>query len=73
MGASIVALVALALIGLWDHYSQQAAALGFRSIYEWHLASQANVPAPRQPIAGGKRGMSCTKRRSRSDPDLRFT
>jgi len=53
VGASIVALAALTLIGLWDRYSQQAAALGFRSIYEWHLASQAKLPA--RPAADRRR------------------
>ena len=41
---ALAGFVALALIGLWDRYAQEAAALGFRSVYEWHLASQANPP-----------------------------
>ena len=44
---ALAGFVALTLIGLWDRYSQQAAALGFRSVYEWNRASQANLPAHR--------------------------
>ena len=44
MLVALVGFVALALIGLWDRYARKAAALGFRSVYEWHLASQANSP-----------------------------
>ena len=31
----------LVLIGLWDRYSQESAALGFSGVYERYLASQA--------------------------------
>jgi hypothetical protein len=54
---ALAGFVALALIGLWDRYSQEAAALGFRSVYEWHRASQANSPdGPRAYRAAAGRG-----------------
>jgi hypothetical protein len=37
---ALASFVALALIGLWDRYSQEAAALGFEGVYERYLASQ---------------------------------
>jgi hypothetical protein len=32
------------LIGLWDRYEKETAALGFDGIYERYLASQAGFP-----------------------------
>ena len=46
---ALASLAALVLIGLWDRYSQEAAALGFDGIYERYLASQAGFP--NEPIA----------------------
>jgi hypothetical protein len=34
----------LVLIGLWDRYEQETAALGFDGVYERYLASQAGFP-----------------------------
>jgi hypothetical protein len=36
-----VTIVLLVLIGLWDRYEKETAALGFSGIYERYLASQA--------------------------------
>jgi hypothetical protein len=41
---SLAGFAALVLIGLWDRYSQETAALGFGGIYERYLASQAGFP-----------------------------
>ena len=49
VGRILVSLVLLALagfgvlvlIGLWDRYTQESAALGFSGVYERYLASQA--------------------------------
>ena len=38
---AVTAFLLLVLIGLWDRYEQEAAALGFSGIYERYLASQA--------------------------------
>jgi hypothetical protein len=38
---AVAGFVLLVLIGLWDHYEQETAALGFDGIYERYLASQA--------------------------------
>ena len=38
---AVAGFVLLVLIGLWDRYEQETAALGFSGIYERHLASQA--------------------------------
>ncbi len=54
MLVALAGFAALALIGLWDRYSQEAAALGFRSVYEWHLASQANPPDDPKAYRGGR-------------------
>jgi hypothetical protein len=44
------------LIGLWDRYSQETAALGFGGIYERYLASQAGFPDdPRAAIEVDRR------------------
>ena len=57
MLVALAGFVALTLIGLWNRYAQEAAALGFRSVYEWHLASQADSPGgPRAYRAGAGRG-----------------
>jgi hypothetical protein len=40
---ALAGFAALALIGLWDRYSQETAALGFSDIYERHLA-RSNFP-----------------------------
>jgi hypothetical protein len=41
---TIASFVLLVLIGLWDRYEQETAALGFSGIYERSLASQAGFP-----------------------------
>jgi hypothetical protein len=41
---ALVGFAGLVLIGLWDRYSQETAALGFSGIYERYLASQAGFP-----------------------------
>jgi hypothetical protein len=41
---ALAGFAALVLIGLWDRYSQETAALGFSGIYERYLASQAGFP-----------------------------
>jgi hypothetical protein len=38
---AVTGFVLLVLIGLWDRYEQETAALGFSGIYERYLASQA--------------------------------
>jgi hypothetical protein len=38
---AVAGFVLLVLIGLWDRYEQETAALGFNGIYERYLASQA--------------------------------
>jgi len=38
---ALTGFVVLTLIGLWDRYEQETAALGFSGIYERYLASQA--------------------------------
>ena len=38
---AIASFVLLVLIGLWDRYAKETAALGFDGIYERYLASQA--------------------------------
>jgi hypothetical protein len=41
---ALASLAALVLIGLWDRYSQETAALGFNGVYERYLASRAGFP-----------------------------
>ena len=41
---AVASFVLLALIGLWDRYEKETAALGFDGIYERYLASQAGFP-----------------------------
>ena len=41
---ALTGFVLLVLIGLWDPYEQETAALGFSGIYERYLASQAGFP-----------------------------
>src|SRR5271166_727932 len=41
---AVACFVLLALIGLWDRYSQETEALGFNGIYERYLASRAGFP-----------------------------
>jgi len=38
---AVTCFVLLVLIGLWDRYEHETAALGFTGIYERYLASQA--------------------------------
>ena len=38
---AVIGFVLLVLIGLWDRYEKETAALGFSGIYERYLASQA--------------------------------
>ena len=38
---AVTGFVLLVLIGLWDRYEKETAALGFSGIYERYLASQA--------------------------------
>jgi hypothetical protein len=38
---AVAGFVLLVLIGLWDRYEHETAALGFTGIYERYLASQA--------------------------------
>jgi hypothetical protein len=38
---ALTGFVVFTLIGLWDRYEQETAALGFSGIYERYLASQA--------------------------------
>ena len=38
---AVTGFVLLVLIGLWDRYEQETAALGFSGVYERYLASQA--------------------------------
>ena len=38
---ALTGFVVLTLIGLWDRYEKETAALGFSGIYERYLASQA--------------------------------
>ena len=38
---AVAGFVLLVLIGLWDRYEHETAALGFNGIYERYLASQA--------------------------------
>ncbi len=40
-GLAVTGFVLLVLIGLWDRYEQETAALGFTGIYERFLAPQA--------------------------------
>jgi hypothetical protein len=40
-GLAVSGLLLLVLIGLWDRYEEETAALGFSGIYERYLASQA--------------------------------
>jgi hypothetical protein len=40
-GLAVSGLLLLVLIGLWDRYEEETAALGFGGIYERYLASQA--------------------------------
>jgi hypothetical protein len=47
LGSAALALTAFAVlvfIGKWDRYAQETTALGFSSIYERYLASQAGFP-----------------------------
>jgi hypothetical protein len=41
---AVTGFVLLVLIGLWDRYEKEAAALGFSGPYEHYLASQAGFP-----------------------------
>ena len=41
---TVASFVLLVLIGLWDRYEKETAALGFDGIYERYLASQAGFP-----------------------------
>ena len=41
---AVASFVLLVLIGLWDRYEKETAALGFDGIYERYLASQAGFP-----------------------------
>ena len=41
---AVASFVLLVLIGLWDRYEQETAALGFDGVYERYLASQAGFP-----------------------------
>jgi hypothetical protein len=41
---AVVGLAFLVLVGLWDRYQREAAALGFSGPYERYLASQAGFP-----------------------------
>jgi hypothetical protein len=44
-GLAVSGLLLLVLIGLWDRYEEETAALGFGGIYERYLASQAGFSA----------------------------
>jgi hypothetical protein len=46
--------VLLVLIGLWDRYEREAAALGFRGIYERYLTSQADFSSDPNPRAASE-------------------
>ena len=46
--------VLLVLIGLWDRYEREAAALGFSGIYERYLTSQADFSSDRKPRAASE-------------------
>ena len=41
---AVVGLAFLVLVGLWDRYQREAAALGFSGPYERYLAAQAGFP-----------------------------
>jgi uncharacterized membrane protein YqjE len=41
---AVASFVLLVLIGVWDRYEQETAALGFNGVYERYLASQAGFP-----------------------------
>jgi hypothetical protein len=46
--------VLLVLIGLWDRYEREAAALGFRGIYERYLTSQGDFSSDPNPRAASE-------------------
>jgi hypothetical protein len=48
---AVTGFVLLVLIGLWDRYERETAALGFGGIYERHLASQAEAQRAREQLA----------------------
>jgi hypothetical protein len=57
VGLAVLALVgfmALALIGLWDRYAREAAALGFSGPYERYLASKAGFPDDAKSYRGAE-------------------
>lgn len=44
LGLMVAGFVLLVLIGLWDRYEQEAAALGFSGPVERHAATQTGFP-----------------------------
>lgn len=47
-GFAVLGFLFLVLMGLWDRYERETAALGFSSVYERYLASQAGFPGDPQ-------------------------
>jgi hypothetical protein len=45
---AFISFVVLVLIGLWDRYEKEAAALGFSGPYERYLASRVGFPSDPQ-------------------------
>jgi hypothetical protein len=67
-GFAVLGFLFLVLMGLWDRYERETAALGFRGVYERYLASQAGfagdphayraaADAERVWLEGGARAM----------------
>ena len=67
-GFAVLGFLFLVLMGLWDRYERETAAMGFSSVYERYLASQAGLAddpqayratadAERAWLAGGPRAM----------------
>jgi hypothetical protein len=67
-GLAVLGFLFLVLMGLWDRYERETAALGFSGVYERYLASQAGFPgdpetyraatdAERAWLEGGARAM----------------
>jgi hypothetical protein len=55
---AVTGFVLLVLIGLWDRYQQETAALGFGGIYERYLASQDGFSSDRRARATAERAVA---------------
>lgn len=71
-GLAVLGFLFLVLMGLWDRYERETAALGFSGVYERYLAFQsgfagdaqayrAAADAERAWLAGGARAMLATE------------